>query len=100
MVEGKATYIVTCGAHEDYTVYGVYAGPPGVDVAALAKRWAKEFPDKAATIGDYRSGEQYFDDAHFRAFFIREAGLVEMPSEELWTPNYGPDMERLVESVP
>lgn len=89
-------YVLTTDSHSDYKLLGVFEGPDGADVKALAKRWAKEFPEKATNLGDYRFGKEYFDYDHFKEFVMREAGLVPAVWAELWLPNYSLDMKSMV----
>lgn len=95
--EGMMLYSVTTGSHDSYAVCGLYIGPKGVDIKALAKEWAEQHKDKYVLPWSTKSGSKFFDSAHFRQFVLEKAGLVRVESEELWLPDYALDMRRYVE---
>jgi hypothetical protein len=91
-------YVLTTGGHDSYGIVGVFRGPPGADVDALAARWAEEHPELTRNLGSCKNGKEYFDHEHFRAFVLERARLEPVEFAELYLPDYSRDMGRHVKA--
>ena len=92
-------YVLTTDSYTHYHIVGVFQGPEGINVDDLAAAWAREFPEKTTKLSDHRSGEEYFDAAHFKDYVIKRTGLIEIEYNELWLPTYSLDMKHKIDNV-
>lgn len=82
-------YFLTSGEYSDYSVDGIYEGPPGLNLAAIVQKFASEnarmVEDEDGYLGE--SGDDRWE--AWKKFLLDQGGLTKVECEEVHIGGYG-----------